>query len=135
MGSFSIVLLSTWLARTLGSYARSSTVDPGQLSGRGRVNASPSEEPSDPVQLSPLLMRQLGPLYVEGFEAQMQRVTAQGLTWVAAPCQDLPAGGLVAVLSDSCNPMDCSPPGSSVHGILQARILEWVAISFSRGSS
>ena len=30
--------------------------------------------------------------------------------------------------------MDCSPPGSSVHGILQARILEWVAISFSRGS-
>ena len=31
--------------------------------------------------------------------------------------------------------MDCSPPGSSVHGTLQARILEWVAISFSRGSS
>ena len=34
-----------------------------------------------------------------------------------------------------CNPMDCSPPGSSVHGILQARILEWVAISSSRASS
>ena len=34
-----------------------------------------------------------------------------------------------------CDPMDGSPPGSSVHGILQARILEWVAISFSRGSS
>ena len=34
-----------------------------------------------------------------------------------------------------CDPMDCSPPGSSVHGILQARILEWDAISFSRGSS
>jgi len=31
--------------------------------------------------------------------------------------------------------MDCSPPVSSVHGILQARILEWVAIAFSRGSS
>jgi len=31
--------------------------------------------------------------------------------------------------------MDCSPPSSSVHGILQARILEWVAISFSRGPS
>ena len=31
-----------------------------------------------------------------------------------------------------CDPMDCSPPGSSVYGILQARILEWVAISFSR---
>ena len=34
-----------------------------------------------------------------------------------------------------CNPMDCSPPGSSVHATLQARILEQVAISFSRGSS
>ena len=34
-----------------------------------------------------------------------------------------------------CNPMDCSPSGSSVHGVLQARILEWVAISSSRGSS
>ena len=34
-----------------------------------------------------------------------------------------------------CDPMDCSPSGSSVHGILQARILEWVVISFSRGSS
>ena len=34
-----------------------------------------------------------------------------------------------------CDPMHCSPPGSSVHGFSQARILEWVAISFSRGSS
>ena len=30
-----------------------------------------------------------------------------------------------------CDPLDCSPPGSSVHGVLQARILEWVPISFS----
>ena len=34
-----------------------------------------------------------------------------------------------------CSPMDSSPPGTSVHGISQAWILEWVAISFSRGSS
>ena len=34
-----------------------------------------------------------------------------------------------------CDPMDCSPPGSSVHGILQVKILEWVAMSSSRGSS
>ena len=34
-----------------------------------------------------------------------------------------------------CDPMDCSPPGSSVHGVLQARILEWVAVPSSRGSS
>ena len=34
-----------------------------------------------------------------------------------------------------CDPVHCSPPSSSVHGIFQARVLEWVAISFSRGSS
>ena len=34
-----------------------------------------------------------------------------------------------------CNPMDCSPPGSSIHGTLQARTLEWVAIPSSKGSS
>ena len=34
-----------------------------------------------------------------------------------------------------CNPMDCSLPGSSIHGILQARILEWVVMPSSRGSS
>ena len=34
-----------------------------------------------------------------------------------------------------CDPVDCSPPGSSVHGIFQARMLEWISISFSRGSS
>ena len=32
-----------------------------------------------------------------------------------------------------CNPIDCSPPGSFVHGILQARILEWAAMPSSRG--
>ena len=37
--------------------------------------------------------------------------------------------------STLCDPMDCSLPGSSVHGIFQAIVLEWIAISFSRGSS
>ena len=37
--------------------------------------------------------------------------------------------------STLCEPIDCGPPGSSVHGILQVRILEWIAIPFSRGSS
>ena len=40
-----------------------------------------------------------------------------------------------SVVSDSLDPLDCSPPGSSVHGILQARALEWGATSFSRASS
>ena len=37
----------------------------------------------------------------------------------------------LSVMSAPSDPMDCSPPGSSIHGILQARILEWVAIAFS----
>ena len=46
----------------------------------------------------------------------------KGKLWVSQSCPT------------PCDPMDCSPPGSSVHGILQARILKWVAIPFSRGS-
>ena len=54
--------------------------------------------------------------------------------WVPLVCQHVHAKSLQSrpTLRD---PMDCSPPGSSVHGILQAGILEWVAISSSRGSS
>ena len=42
---------------------------------------------------------------------------------------------LAAQLCLICDPLDCSPPGSSIHGILQARTLEWVAMPSSRGSS
>ena len=64
-------------------------------------------------------------------------------TWMLNPSaffQDpdhlwLPGGGLVARLCRTlCDPMDCSPLGSFVHGIFQARILEGIAISFSRKS-
>ena len=40
-------------------------------------------------------------------------------------------GSVTQACPTLCDPVDCSPPGSSVHGILQARILEWVAIPFS----
>ena len=59
--------------------------------------------------------------------------------WSGVPCPppvDLSSSGIDPVsLSSLCDPKDCSPPGSSVHGMLQARTLEWVAMSFSRGSS
>ena len=42
---------------------------------------------------------------------------------------------VIQLCSTVCNPKDCSLPGSTVHGILQARILEWVTVPFSRGSS
>ena len=40
-----------------------------------------------------------------------------------------------SVMANFCDPMGCSLPGSSIHGILQARILEWVAVTFCRESS
>ena len=40
-----------------------------------------------------------------------------------------------SVMTDFCAPLNCSPPGSSVHEISQVRVLEWVVISYSRGSS
>ena len=59
------------------------------------------------------------------------------LGWGANP--DILAAAAAAELLQSClilcNPMDCSPPSSSVYGILQAKILKWVAISSSWGSS
>ena len=52
------------------------------------------------------------------------------------PCEVKSVEELVAQSCPTlCNPMDCSPPDSSVHGILQARTLKWVAISCSWGSS
>ena len=58
-------------------------------------------------------------------------------------CQPFPLGCCsvcahamsLQLCSTLCDPMDCSLPGSPVHGILQARILEWVAVPYSRGSS
>ena len=65
------------------------------------------------------------------------------LTWAKFP--EMPTNvscftvSVTVLFAQSCLilwvPVDCSPPGFSVHGILQARILEWVAIPFSRGSS
>ena len=65
----------------------------------------------------------------------------QGLVWVVtrAGSRVIPGKDWAELKSLSrvwlCDPMDCSPPGSSVHGIFRAWVLEWVAISFSRGSS
>ena len=55
-----------------------------------------------------------------------------GTLWESTKCCESEVAQLCLTL---CNPMDYSLPGSSVHGISQARILEWVALSFSRGSS
>ena len=68
-------------------------------------------------------------------EARLLPSCIQFGTWLVVP--RLPVIPLAKSLQSGlfCNPIDCSPPGSSVHGILQARIQKWVAISSSRGSS
>ena len=75
----------------------------------------------------------LGPFKRFSFFSLLHRGAStafQGVCWICL------VKVLVAQLySTLCNPMDCGLPGSSVHGILQTRILEWLAIPFSRGSS
>ena len=51
------------------------------------------------------------------------------------PKSPLPECEVAQLCLTLCDPMDCSLPGSSVHGIFQAVVLEWIVISFSRGSS
>ena len=73
---------------------------------------------------SPTFPDNLGPGYA-GRRVSLRQ--PQGIRW---------GGGLVCKSGPTlCDPMNCSPPDSSVHGISQSRILEWVAVSFSRGSS
>ena len=65
---------------------------------------------------------------------RMNKVLSTGRL-VLYPPQDSMRAKLPQSCPILCDPVDCSPPGSSVHGILQARILEWVAMPSSRGSS
>ena len=53
----------------------------------------------------------------------------------SSSCSSRDACSVAQLCLTLCDPMDCSPPGSSIHGIPQARMLKWVAISYSRGSS
>ena len=69
-----------------------------------------------------------------------QRIRCSSLSYhLLCPCVCVCVCVCVCSVAQShltlCEPKNCSPPGSSVHGILQARILEWVTISFSRGPS
>ena len=83
----------------------------GAATGMGGVASQPHTMPLSPR-----------PILARNQEASSHQLVRQpAYLWFLSEC--------------SCNPMDCSPPGSSVHGILQARILEWVAMPSSRGSS
>ena len=89
------------------------------------------------VVLSAYLMLLIFLLAILTQRKPLEYKTWHNQTWVYHPLQD--ASSKWSEVTQSCptlcNPMDCSLPGSSVRGIFQARVLEWVAISFSRGSS
>ena len=85
------------------------------------------------------LVEQLG---YTGNQKTREAVVQVTGTWIQSPALNHPRykeNRIICLVAKSrltlCDPMDCSLPGSSVHGILQGRILEWVAISFSKGSS
>ena len=71
---------------------------------------------------------------VGGWRTQLRVFTTPHVKYRS--CNQPPPPAHMCVLSCPlfCNPMDCSPPGSSVHGILQAETLEWVAISLLQGT-
>ena len=71
-------------------------------------------------------------MYSHSFPESVTRYTNKSVIKTLCICMHAKSLQLCAALYD---PMDCSPSGSSVHGILQARILEWVAMPFSRESS
>ena len=71
--------------------------------------------------------QELNPIFLLGVMVQYSLSVFPGILSSVSKCK--------FCLMTLCDPMDCSLPGSSVHGILQARILEWVAIPFCGGSS
>ena len=85
-----------------------------------RIHAASKSWKRQGIRFSPIASRKNTVLWVH-----LRLLTSRSITIKVCPqsCWTL------------CDPMDCSLPGSSIHGIFQARILEWVAISFSRGSS
>ena len=91
-----------------------------------RLLPNPESNLSEPVSLPH------GVLKLSASEAGM---STAGRYWLFVP-QSKKVNVLVDYLCPTvCDPIDCSPPAFSVHGILQARILEWIAVSFSSRSS
>ena len=79
------------------------------------------------------------PIFGGSSRPRMEPVSYLSCIWQVSSLPPVPPGKsllmTVAQLCLTCDPMICRPQGFSVHGILQARILEWIAIPFSRGFS
>ena len=120
--------------------------------GRSRVGSRQAAKPSPPLQLLAPLRAAEGPLQERrvfgeaecGHICKEQRVPAPHtvVTGSSCPAHISRSSHLMcvyALIAQSCPTLcfatTCSPPGSSVFGVLQARILEWIAIPFSRPTS
>ena len=84
-----------------------------------------------PQPQAPIYLRRLG----VRVDCHLKEESKQDLSPPCLLLRRLCCAKMLSSYPTLCHPVDCSPPGSSVRGILQARTLEWVAIPFSRGSS
>ena len=119
-----------WLSGKESIWKAGDTGDSGLIPGSGR---SPEEGNGNWLQYSHLK----NPMNRGAWRATVHGV-AKSRTWqrLISLLQDFESESEVAQSClTCCDPKDCSLPGFSIHGIFQARTLEWVAISFSRGSS
>ena len=82
---------------------------------------------------SPSRIQLLATPWTAGYQAPPSMGFSRQEDWSGLPLPSPNVSVSHPVMSDSCNPMDCSPPGFSVHGIPQERILERIAIPFPRG--
>ena len=112
-GSHNLQQLSKWVVNCSCSFMASSSFCSRQST----------------IMCTPLQILDVCPISV------LLRGLRKGIDFVWPVCLMRKVKVLVAQCLTLCNPMDYSPSGSFVHGILQARILEWIAISFSRRSS
>ena len=79
----------------------------------------------------------IGFIHIKNQDACWLEIRAMGMAYTLTCSEDSMCMRARSLQScpTLCDPIDCSPPGSSVHGVLQARILEWVAVPSSKGSS
>ena len=132
-----IALWASLVAQTVGKASACNAGDLGSIPGSGR---SPGERHGNPLQYSCLENPMDGGAWrttVHRVAKSQTRLSYFTFTFFSPIRKNSLVFLLLmlfshSVVSNSCNPMDSSPPGSFVHGISQARILEWVAISFSR---
>ena len=95
---------------------------------------SPGEGKGNPLQYSGL--ENSTDCIAHGAWGRKESATAECLSLsLYTPTEGEGKGEVTQSCPTLCDPMDCNLLGFSVHGVLQARILEWIAISFSRGSS